>query len=1304
MSKVCIAEDRLFLFAVNELPDDEKKEAEKHIQTCKNCLSVYEDLSKTADALRDAARVSLEETPPDLLEWALHLPKENPALLAAEKTGEVKVLQNFVFALAGEGAPIFLKYREDESEPWSVEVLTDEKIFPRFVYEVQFNGDVVKKVKAPEVVKEIFVLMDKRVYTADEEANLLLYSNSTQTQSVTVTIRQSGRLFYWEEIPLHPKKIVHKRIAALEEGEYEVYLERGQEVKAVARFTVAPYTLPTLEIKPLHMSLDENGKLNATLKIHRFGEPLNGKIHVSLRCESCERDVPPMELMEEKVPIEKPYVSFRDIVHEITLTEEEVNRFLNKIEAEQAAHHPQSNFMSLIRMLRRVDHKTEVSIIEGLYEKTPELAELVSSAIFSLHALPLMAKRDLQDALLKVSDDRLALAILNQPKDVVDAVLNNVSKRKQECIKEELAYFLNRKADTGRIQAAQKEVKETVKAVVHAKRGTFITIGYNLEKRLKENPVYEHVEVINGEACIAFPIGVHRGGYTLALSTKDGDTGNVELSVQKSVTGGAQEDTKQTAYSAFDSCYNFSYSRGVSSGRLLNLLSISQGMIQAEAKETLRRACVVTLDAQGNPGKVVEFKNVKSGSALLIEADARVTQALYVAAEIEKKEGIEILEEEFIIDIPHTFPEPLSLPENVQPGDVVSLSELSQPMEFALIVKDTRLGKNQLTALIDESHIVEIPSKKEVKLPPQESRLREDFRDVAFCGVVTPETLPSAQMKFGQQIGKWKATLYGFKDNRLYYEERVMNAIPDFFVELDTPALTGEKDAVECHAFYRTPVEATLKLHVGKKELTHKVSPGNGVVKFTLTRPQTIYAELKNHVYVDRTKKEVKPSGKTTVIYTYPKILRSGDSLEAGSGKILTVYPNSLSILERSLQSLLEYPFENASEPVASKLWGLAALYNLAREGKIQRDTMEIAGLMQKMFAWLQRFEQDGLFSFGDYTGRTLQTTIEIALRLYDIIVSLLEPPPGERAKVETTMEPPFTNAWENLEAIKSRLLKEKIKDNLLVRLDPGFCVRERKFGLMSRLVIGSAREASEIYFYGPSDKEKKEAYKFIKETAKINGRVWWDDPRALSGAKEATCYALKVLFAEKDELFYRGFSKLCDDMQDFRFHATSDTVAFIGLLKRIHLKETEKARVVIDGEEKMLERVTSARKVEVVGGNVMALTKESSEIDVRNVKSALDFEFAFGPRQLRCGEKVSFWLDAMDVTPVPAVKIYLPGMLAISQCGVNMQSVHALLPDGHLHFEAAAIRRGIGKMVVVLYDMYRKENVGVKEVDVEVR
>lgn len=84
--------------------------------------------------------------------------------------------------------------------------------------------------------------------------------------------------------------------------------------------------------------------------------------------------------------------------------------------------------------------------------------------------------------------------------------------------------------------------------------------------------------------------------------------------------------------------------------------------------------------------------------------------------------------------------------------------------------------------------------------------------------------------------------------------------------------------------------------------------------------------------------------------------------------------------------------------------------------------------------------------------------------------------------------------------------------------------------------------------------------------------------------------------------------------------------------------------------------------------------------IDVRNVKSALDFEFVFGPSQLRCGEKMLFHIEAMDVTPHPAVKVYLPGTLAISQSGVNMQSLHALLPDGHLHFEAAAIRRGLEK------------------------
>lgn len=110
----------------------------------------------------------------------------------------------------------------------------------------------------------------------------------------------------------------------------------------------------------------------------------------------------------------------------------------------------------LASILNNTDRTTERSILAGLESRDPELAEQVRSLMFVFEDIVSLDDRAVQEILREVDSQSLALAMKGVRDDVRDKILNNVSQRAAEALREELEVLgAVRVRD---VEAAQSEI------------------------------------------------------------------------------------------------------------------------------------------------------------------------------------------------------------------------------------------------------------------------------------------------------------------------------------------------------------------------------------------------------------------------------------------------------------------------------------------------------------------------------------------------------------------------------------------------------------------------------------------------------------------------------------------------------------------------------------------------------------------------------------------------------------------------------------------------------------------------------
>jgi flagellar motor switch protein FliG len=96
---------------------------------------------------------------------------------------------------------------------------------------------------------------------------------------------------------------------------------------------------------------------------------------------------------------------------------------------------------SLVKILNSVDRGTEKSLLEYLEQSDPKLTEEINNRMFVFEDVTKLDNRAIQTVLKEIDNNDLAVALKGATKEVTKVIFNNISKRLQETIKEEIEFL-----------------------------------------------------------------------------------------------------------------------------------------------------------------------------------------------------------------------------------------------------------------------------------------------------------------------------------------------------------------------------------------------------------------------------------------------------------------------------------------------------------------------------------------------------------------------------------------------------------------------------------------------------------------------------------------------------------------------------------------------------------------------------------------------------------------------------------------------------------------------------------------------
>ena len=224
------------------------------------------------------------------------------------------------------------------------------------------------------------------------------------------------------------------------------------------------------------------------------------------------------------------------------------------------------------------------------------------------------------------------------------------------------------------------------------------------------------------------------------------------------------------------------------------------------------------------------------------------------------------------------------------------------------------------------------------------------------------------------------------------------------------------------------------------------------------------------------------------------------------------------------------------------------------------------------------------------------------------------------------------------------------------------------------------------------------------------NGEAFWTGTFYWGGQAEATAKACKVLYdskihlinkqSELDEvgngvLFHKGLSYLSSKLKNSRLYSTSDTSALIDLF--MHVYERKNSPIaLIDGKECRIKGRMNGKKITVQSGTALVSVKKREELNVLDIKADnLDFDIAINKMNLKLTGKLVLSITVKEDIKCPVVSIYLPPVLCSLSHGVRVQSIVAPILYNDISFEFIGVKKGTGKLYVLVYDMYEEDRRG---------
>ena len=96
---------------------------------------------------------------------------------------------------------------------------------------------------------------------------------------------------------------------------------------------------------------------------------------------------------------------------------------------------------SVAEMLNVIDRATERSLLENLAQEDPDLVDEIRRLMFVFEDITKLGDRDIQMLLKNVESSQWAMALKGASEELMDKILNNMSKRASDLLKEEMDYL-----------------------------------------------------------------------------------------------------------------------------------------------------------------------------------------------------------------------------------------------------------------------------------------------------------------------------------------------------------------------------------------------------------------------------------------------------------------------------------------------------------------------------------------------------------------------------------------------------------------------------------------------------------------------------------------------------------------------------------------------------------------------------------------------------------------------------------------------------------------------------------------------
>jgi serine/threonine protein kinase len=516
-------------------------------------------------------------------------------------------------------------------------------------------------------------------------------------------------------------------------------------------------------------------------------------------------------------------------------------------------------------------------------------------------------------------------------------------------------------------------------------------------------------------------------------------------------------------------------------------------------------------------------------------------------------------------------------------------------------------------------------------------------------------------IKMPDKPGLWHIYSYILKDLTYMQLHRKLIVEEHIFIEFDLPKMMNRGDKITGKIYFSSPKEANLLISTPDDYFEGTVS-GTGSTDFEVAIPGEITGDLSFGDKHWKITNSISPGAIENITFSEISLLQKGEVIE---GQNLTLYPGHQFLIE-SINSIQNFSLES-SEVLSSKLAAMAIKYKLLSHIDMTGDLKELGIEINNKLNLLNIYIKNGLFSLWEESKPSIDVSIKIMSNM----------------KVFLTI--PFPLAHRLIETCTEVLLNKGIRKYSLSSLNARFMP-----------LSGKTENPILTYLYGPPA-IKGQMAELIKILALKDGdSYYWKGEDFWGGNMEATCYAIKAMYLCKEEDFFnKGLKFILKNLKNGTLNSTSDTLPFIELLWEINLNgsytclvngEVTTDKVIVHGKIEALENRLIVKKDRVEKINHMEKTK----------KLSLSIEVI--PDKAIIGEVISIIIKPKIKTICPVVKIFLPGNMDLLEITPGIQFVTLPIKMDSLEIKALAVRKGKGKINVIIEDFYKPEYSGYGE------